>query len=40
MEQQACLQSLKKVRVEFRIKPRKRLIREKPEALTVQFEIN
>ena len=39
MEPQACLQGLQRVG-NLRIKPRKRLIREKPEALTVPLEIN
>ena len=40
MEPQACLQGLQRVGLNLRIKPRKRLIREKPEALTVPLEIN
>ena len=40
MEPQACLQGLQRVGLNLRIKPRKRLIREKPEALTVPLAIN
>ena len=40
MEAQACLQVYKELELSLRIKPRKRLIREKPEALTVPLEIN
>ena len=40
MEPQACLPDLQRVGLNLRIKPRKRLVREKPEALTVPLEIN
>jgi len=40
MEPQACLKGLQRVGLNLRIKPRKRLIREKPEALTVPLAIN
>ena len=40
MELQTCLQGLQRVGLNLRIRPRKRLIRDKPEALTVPLEIN
>ncbi len=40
MEPQAYLQGLRRVGLNLRIKPRKRLILEKPEALTLPLEIN
>lgn len=40
METQACLQGPQRVVLNLRIKLRKRVIREKPEALTVPLEIN
>jgi putative transposase len=40
MESQACVSDLQGVRLNLRIKPRKRLVREKPEALMVPQAIN
>ena len=41
MEPQACLSNLQgALELNLRIKPRKRLVREKPEALTVPKGIN
>jgi len=40
MELQAYLQGLRRVGLNLRVKPRKRLILEKPEALTLPLEIN
>ena len=40
MEPQACVSHLQELELNLRIKPRKRLVREKPEALTVPLAIN
>ncbi len=40
MEPQACVSDLQGVAVQFTDKPRKRLVREKPEALTLPQGIN